>query len=113
MHMVKIIGMRHSLNRAPRMKPKEQATSANITSQNERVLPIPNGSGNISIASLNAIHLAMPWLINNAPNTTRAARNFLILSLYIVCGIFRENTAYYTFVLAGYFNSNLTFTLKR
>ena len=74
-HMVNIIGIRHSRNNAPRINPMLHTTSANMTSQNDKVAPIPKGSGNLSVASLNAAHLATPWLRYIAPKTMRAARS--------------------------------------
>jgi hypothetical protein len=68
------MGIRHSLNRAPIMNPTEQNTSANITSDNDSMLPIPKGSGNDSDESSNVIHFAIPWLRNVSPKAMRAAR---------------------------------------
>ena len=76
-HMVKIMGIRHRRNKAPSMKPKQHAISANIASQNDKVLPILNGSGNFSAVSLNMTHLATPWLRNSVPKTIRTARSMM------------------------------------
>ena len=72
--IVNIIGIRHSLNNAPMMNAMEQNNSANITSESERVVPTPNGSGNDVINSSNAAVFSIPCLRNRRPNATRNAR---------------------------------------
>ena len=102
-HMVNIMGMRQRRNRAPSMNPTEQTISANSTSHNERLLPMPIGSGNVSAKPTKASHFAMPWFRNRKPNIRRASNSMmdlpaddsgswnkkrLIFSLYIISGVF-------------------------
>ena len=101
-HMVNIMGIRLRRNKAPSMKPIEQNISANSTNHNERVLPMPIGSGNVSAKPTKAFHFAIPWFKNRKPNIRRATnsmmdlpaeesgswnRKRLIFSLYITCGV--------------------------
>ena len=102
MHIVNIIGMRQRRNRAPRMKPNEHTISANSTSHNDRELPIPMGSGNVSGNSLYACIFAIPCDRNRAPKMMRAKSNTTDFVddvtgslnsdfsnfLYIICGVF-------------------------
>lgn len=95
-HIAIVMGIRHRRNSAPIMNPIEQNTSANITSENDSVLLIPNGSGKLSDVSSKAIHLAIPWLRNISPNTMRAAR---ITRENLVCDSFsRKRSLFISFI---------------